>query len=254
MLLVPAGNPSTWTGPTGNNTYLLTGAVPALIDAGVGAPGHVEAVAAGLGDADLALILITHDHQDHVKGIPALLDRWPRAAVRNHGADRCTDDEIVRAGDTVLRALHTPGHAPDHFCFLDEAAADVYCGDLARLGGSIVIPASAGGNLADYLTSLRRIRQLRPRRLLPGHGPIVEDPLALLDQYLRHREQRERQILEALAAGATAPAAIVEHVYGRLPSALARAAADSVLAHLIKLQSERRVRVQQDLWELATPV
>ena len=248
MLLVPAGNPSAWTGPTGNNTYLLTGARPTLIDAGVGEPSHVEAVARGLDGAELAVILLTHNHSDHVKGIPALLDRWPRATVLNRLPDRCKDDERIEAGDTTLRALHTPGHAPDHFCFLDEQTRDVYCGDLARTGGSIVIPASAGGNLSDYLASLRKIRAQNPRRLLPGHGRIVDDPATLLDEYLRHREEREQQIIAALQSGCQTPEAIVERVYGSLPSALMRAAADSVLAHLIKLESEERAERTEGGW------
>ena len=106
-----------------------------------------------------------------------------------------------RAGSTTLTALHTPGHAPDHFCFLDVATGDVYCGDLARRGGTIVVPASAGGDLAQYLASLRRIRALQPRRLLPGHGPIVLDPAALIDDYLQHRAEREAQVLDAAATG-----------------------------------------------------
>src|ERR671914_674287 len=192
MLLVPAENPSPWTGPTGNNTYLLKGAVPALVDAGVGNPDHIAAVARELGDASLARIVITHSHSDHVKGIPALLDRWPSATVVNVAPNSCRDGEAIEAGDTVLRALYTPGHAPDHFCFLDEATRDVYCGDLARLGGTVVIPASAGGNLVEYVASLDRLRALRPRRLLPGHGAIIEDPDALIAEYLAHRADRER--------------------------------------------------------------
>src|SRR5215212_8932832 len=108
MLRIPAANASPWTGPTGNNTYLLCGAVPTLIDAGVGEPSHLDA---------LAQVLITHSHPDHAAGVPALLARWPDAVVRNHATDRCRDGEAIRAGDTSLVALHTPGHAPEHFCF-----------------------------------------------------------------------------------------------------------------------------------------
>jgi glyoxylase-like metal-dependent hydrolase (beta-lactamase superfamily II) len=242
MLLVPAENPSPWTGPTGNNTYLLKGAVPALVDAGVGNPDHIAAVARELGDASLARIVITHSHSDHVKGIPALLDRWPSATVVNVAPNSCRDGEAIEAGDTVLRALYTPGHAPDHFCFLDEATRDVYCGDLARLGGTVVIPASAGGNLVEYVASLDRLRALRPRRLLPGHGAIIEDPDALIAEYLAHRADRERQIVEALRAGHASPDAIVARIYDNLHPAVVRAAADSVLAHLIKLKRDGRVQ------------
>lgn len=238
MLLVRAGNPSEWTGATGNNTFLLTGAVPTLIDAGVGEPAHLAALEDALDGELLAAILITHSHRDHTAGIPALLARWPAAVVRTFFPDGREDGENIRAGDTVLRAVHTPGHAPDHFCFLDETTRDVYCGDLARVGGTVVIPASAGGDLQQYLHSLRRILALQPRRLLPGHGPIVADPAALIREYLQHRQHREGQIIDALRSGCRNIEEIVDRVYGAIAPALRRGAADSVRAHLNKLARE----------------
>ena len=252
MLIIPAGNPSPWTGPGGNNTYLLQGSRPTLVDAGVGEPAHVSAVAQALGGAALAQILVTHSHPDHVKGVPALIERWPSAMVRNVAPNGCRDGESIQAGDATLRALHTPGHAPDHFCFLDEATQEIYCGDLARLGGTIVIPASAGGNLAHYLDSLRRIRSLQPRRLLPGHGPAIEDPAAVIDQYLAHRAGREAQILELLRTGIRSIDGIVGRLYTDLHPTVVRAARDSVLAHLIKLRDDRRVVERDGEWHEVT--
>ena len=248
MLLVPAGNASQWTGPTGNNTYLLTGAWPALIDAGVGNAAHLDAIEAALNGVPLALLLVTHGHPDHVNGIPALRRRWPSLRVRNVPPDACHDGEVIEAGDTRLRAVHTPGHAPDHFCFVDQASRDVYCGDLVRMGGTIVIPASGGGSLAQYLGSLHVLRDLRPRRLLPGHGPIIEEPEPLIREYVRHREEREHQIVEALRHGCATIGAIVDRVYGGIAPALARAAADTVRAHLDKLTDEGRAERRGDVW------
>lgn len=248
MLLLRAGNPSAWTGPTGNNTYLFTGARPALIDAGVGEPEHLAAVEQALDGRDLASILITHGHPDHVGGLPALGERWPGARVRNANGDLIGDGEMLPAGDGFLRAIHTPGHSPDHYCFLDESTQDVYSGDLVRIGGSIVIPASKGGDLAAYLDSLRRVRALAPRRLLPAHGPLVEDVAALIDHYLRHRLAREAEILEALRQGCSEPATIVLRVYGAMPALFARAAADSVVAQLVKLRGEGRADETEGVW------
>jgi glyoxylase-like metal-dependent hydrolase (beta-lactamase superfamily II) len=249
-VLIPAGNPSLWTGPTGNNTYLLRGAVPALVDAGIGRPAHVAAIADALGAQALAVLLITHDHPDHTGGVPALLERWPDALVRNYRSDACRDGEVIEAGDSRLEAVHTPGHAPDHFSFYDGRSGDLYCGDLARAGGTIVIPARRGGHLGQYLASLRRVRALGPARLLPGHGPIIDDPAAVIDGYLRHREEREAQIVEALRAGLEAEAALLARVYGPLPSALVRAAGDSLLAHLVKLEEEGRAARTEGGWRL----
>ena len=244
MILLHAGNASPWTGPTGNNTYLLPGRVPTLIDAGVGAASHLDSLSEALGGGALSRVLITHAHSDHASGVPALRDRWPSLDVRGSGHGDFHDGERIEAGGTVLTALHTPGHAADHFCFFDEASGDLFCGDLLRLGGTIVIPASRGGDLQQYLASLRRVRALAPRRILPGHGPAIDDPLRVIDDYIAHRAERERQILEAIAAGFTTPEAIVPRVYGNLPPELVRAAADSVLAHLIKLQREGRAKIE----------
>jgi glyoxylase-like metal-dependent hydrolase (beta-lactamase superfamily II) len=135
-------------------------------------------------------------------------------------------------------------------CFFDEETRDLYCGDLARMGGSIVIPASKGGNLRQYLDSLRRMRVLEPKRLLPGHGPIVEDPGALIDDYLRHRQQREDEIVAAVSDGLRTPEEMVPRIYGVLTPVLKAAAADSVLAHLVKLHEEQRAFVSDDGWGL----
>lgn len=233
-ILIRAGNPSEWTGPTGNNTWLLLGREPALVDAGVGQAEHVEAIARALEGRSLKRVLITHWHPDHVKGLPALKERWPDLAVIESGS------EPVPAGDGALETVPTPGHSPDHLCFFDRDSGDLYCGDLARRGGTIVIPASKGGDLRAYLDSLRRVRDLNPRRLLPGHGPIVGDPIALIDEYIAHRAQREQQILKAILEGARTVPDIVRRVYPALPPSLSEAAAESVRAHLHKLRDEGR--------------
>jgi glyoxylase-like metal-dependent hydrolase (beta-lactamase superfamily II) len=239
-VLILAGNPSEWTGPTGNNTWLLRGREPTLIDAGVGRADHLDAIARELAGASVRRVIVTHSHPDHASGIPALAARWPGLVV-TRGSDPVADGEEVPAGTGTLRVLRTPGHAPDHLCLHDERSGDLFCGDLVRIGGTIVIPARKGGHLGDYLKSLGRVRALSARRLLPGHGPVVDDPASLIDAYLAHRAQREEQIVAALAHGPATPEAIVARVYAGLAATLQSAAADSVLAHLVKLQEEGRV-------------
>lgn len=238
-MLLYANNPSEWTGPTGNNTYLLPERPSILIDAGVGDPAHLDAMGAALHDAPLDFVVITHGHVDHVAGAPALARRFPGVVIRGGGSgEPFVDGEIVPAGGTTLRAVHTPGHSPDHFCFLDENTGEVYCGDMARIGGTVVIPASRGGNLREYLESLAKIRALRPTRLLPAHGPAVEDPAALIDEYIAHRAARERQIIAALRDGCTAVDDLVTRIYPGLSPALVAAAQETVRAHLQKLRED----------------
>jgi glyoxylase-like metal-dependent hydrolase (beta-lactamase superfamily II) len=217
-LLVPAGNPSEWTGPTGNNTWLLRGRDATLVDAGVGKPEHIEAIARALDGAPLARVLITHGHSDHVSGLPALRERWP-------------DLIVVPPGTTDLEIIPTPGHAVDHVCFFDRESGDLYCGDLARRGGTILIPRK-GGDLGAYLDSLHRVRALNPRRLLPGHGPIVDDPIGLIDRYLAHRAERDRQVLSAVHGGAKTAEEIADRLYPGLSATLKGAAVQTVEAHL----------------------
>jgi glyoxylase-like metal-dependent hydrolase (beta-lactamase superfamily II) len=247
MLLLPANNPSPWTGPTGNNTYLLMGATPALVDAGVGSPEHLAAIAAALGGTALDRVLLTHNHPDHAGGLPAIASRWPAVRCFRFGD---LPEDAIEAGDTLLRPVPTPGHSPDHMCYFDSQSRDLYCGDLIRSGGSIVIPASKGGNLRHYLDSLSRVRNLSPVRLLPGHGPFIDDPIAAIDAYVQHRVEREEQVIAALAAGARSPEEIAGSIYGALPPPLIAAAADTVLSHLIKLHDEGRAFVADDGWHL----
>ena len=249
-ILLPAHNASAWTGPTGNNTYLLPGRIPTLIDAGVGKPEHIDELARELNGQPLAVVLITHGHSDHVNGVPALVARWPDVRVRQFGAGNhpIVADEPIEAGDGLLTAVYTPGHSPDHCCFL--AGTDLFCGDLIRSGGTIVIPAGRGGDLSQYLASLRRVRDIRPGRLLPGHGPSIDDAVKAIDEYLRHRAMREAQIVRAIGEGKDTPERLAGELYKGLAPALLPAAVESVLAHLIKLQAEGRARRDGDRWTL----
>jgi glyoxylase-like metal-dependent hydrolase (beta-lactamase superfamily II) len=256
-VLIHARNPGPYTG-AGNNLWLLPGRAPTLVDAGPrGAAPHLADVEAALGGARLVQVLVTHGHADHAGAAEAIARRWPAVALRKipwPGRDAgiawsyLEDGETLAAGDGWLTVVHTPGHAPDHAAFHDARRGAIFTGDLLVRGGTVLIPASDGGTLADYLRSLERIIRLAPARALPGHGPVIDDPAALAREYLEHRRDRERQIREALDAGAATIDAIVARVYEGLAPALRHAAAQSVLAHLIKLEAEGRVVRQRDRW------
>lgn len=258
MLALLAHNASDWTGPTGNNTYLLSGSHPALVDAGVGAAEHISSIERALNGEALESVLITHGHPDHVSGVPALIDRWPRLRVSKMppnipaGAVALADGGRVDAGDGSLSIVATPGHSPDHCCFFDEREGDLYCGDLVRIGGTIVISPSQGGDLAEYLGSLQRVRGLGPKRLLPGHGPVIEDPDRVIESYLQHRAEREAQVVAGLRRGASSAEQLVAAIYPDLAVTLAPAAAEMMRAHLAKLLKEGRVREDDGRWALTS--
>jgi glyoxylase-like metal-dependent hydrolase (beta-lactamase superfamily II) len=235
------------TGP-GNWTYFFPGPAPVLIDAGVGQPAHLEAMAAVAPDGP-AHVLVSHAHSDHIGGVAAILARWPQTRFskwpwperdRNFPADwhPLADGELVAAGDAELEVIHTPGHAPDHVVFWDAAARTVYAGDLVVPGTTVVIPASLGGSLSAYLRSLDRVLALRPLRLMPAHGEPVDDPEEIIRRYIAHRRERERQVVGALQSGMRTVDELVAHIYVGLNAALIPMARESVLAHLRKLAEE----------------
>lgn len=242
--ILPAGNPGTWTGP-GNNTYLLDGDEPTLIDAGVGNADHVNAIAGHLKGRALARVLVTHGHPDHASGVPALRERWPSLEahkwidVPESGWLPLRNGDRVRAGDTWLTVVHTPGHASDHICLWQPESRELYCGDMMTATTTILIPpASRGGSLREYLASLRRMADLQPAVAWPGHGEVITAPVARIHEYLAHRAERERQVRACLERGLTDLDAIVAQVYAETPQALWPAARLTVEALLEKLAEE----------------
>ena len=117
---------------------------------------------------------------------------WPWSRSGTSSASRPADDELV--------VVHTPGHSPDHICLWHEASRTLFGGDLLIAGGTVVIPASRGGRLSDYLRSLERVLALDPAVVLPAHGADIERPADLIRGNLAHRRRREAQVLEALVA------------------------------------------------------
>jgi glyoxylase-like metal-dependent hydrolase (beta-lactamase superfamily II) len=258
-----ACNPGPITGE-GNWTWLIGGRVPTLVDAGTGDPRHLAAVEEALGSAQLSQVIITHGHSDHASGAPALAARFGGTRFRKmpwgERDDRWSvrwepiaDGMLIEAGDTTLTAVHTPGHSPDHLCFWHDESRTLFCGDLAMEGNTVWIPAHLQGDLADYLKSLDRVLALEPARLLPAHGPVIDDPVALLRSYIEHRREREEQVIAALRAGDTTSEAIVSRVYRGLKESLVPLAKESVTAHLMKLERERRARRDEGLWLIIDP-
>jgi glyoxylase-like metal-dependent hydrolase (beta-lactamase superfamily II) len=251
-----AANPGPMTGD-GNWTYLIGDRNPVLIDAGVGHASHLAAIAAAAPGGP-SLVLVTHAHSDHVSGAPAIHARWPGAQFKKYawpsrdpdvGWSWLEDGSIVETDDGPLSVLLTPGHSPDHLTFWHAASGTLFVGDMLVQGSTVVIPASHGGSLSAYLRSLERMLALNPARALPAHGPVIEDPAALIHKYVEHRVQRERQVLDALGAGGATVDAITAAMYPSLAEALIPMARESVLAHLEKLAAERRVVRDGDRWK-----
>lgn len=244
-------NPSLFTGP-GTNTYLVgTGRRRILLDPGQGMPAYLAVLERAMeraGCEALQEIVLTHGHPDHMGGVAAVLERFGPLAVSKlpwpgndehygYPLEPIGHDSVIETEGATLRGVHTPGHAPDHLCFVLAEERAIFSGDNVLGVGTTVIPHESG-SLVDYMASLRRLLLEEPGRIYPAHGPVIADGRKKILEYLAHREERERQIVAALAAGPATVPEIVARVYTDVPRVLHKAAELSVSSHLLKLEAE----------------
>jgi glyoxylase-like metal-dependent hydrolase (beta-lactamase superfamily II) len=248
-----APNPGPFT-LEGTNTYVV-GPVGRfrdavyVIDPGPADPGHAAAIREAVaGRGELAGVLLTHSHADHTAAVPLLGaevlwgdvgsgDEGSAESGAGAGAERWPQEpEPGPIGP--FRVVATPGHAVDHVAFFLNRAC--FCGDLVLGRGSSFVPPD-GGSLAAYMESLRRLRQLDPELLCPGHGPYVTEPEAKLDEYLEHRLDRERRLVEALEGGERSRERLLDLVWDDVSAELRPAAELVMQAHLEKLEFEDRL-------------
>jgi glyoxylase-like metal-dependent hydrolase (beta-lactamase superfamily II) len=252
---VLAPNPSPYT-LEGTNTWIVGSEPTIVIDPGPDIPEHLAAVAREAGR--VGVVLVTHDHPDHAPGaLPfAQLVGAPVHAFKLAGAERLRAGQHVHAGGLDLTAVHTPGHTSDHVAFFEHGSGALFTGDaVVGRGTSFIDPPD--GDLVQYLRSLKRMVELGPRIIYPGHGPVVLRAQEKLHGYLAHRDERETQVLAALAEGPRTIAEMVEVIYADHPKDVHSLAARSVLAHLLKLADEGRAerigKTEDGPWTNSTP-
>ncbi len=242
ILRVVAPNPGPMT-LEGTNTYLYGSGPCAVIDPGPDVSSHLDAVRAAADErGGIGLILLTHGHGDHSEGAEALATQAvTRRALEAGGA--AWKPEVVLPGDgdehSGLRAIATPGHAPDHVCLMTGDGV-CFSGDLVLGTGSTFVPPD-GGSLAAYMDSLRRMQAEPIELICPGHGPWVTEPAAKLAEYVEHREMRERRLLAAMERGERSRKALLDDAWSDVPPELREAAAMVMQAHLDKLAAEGRL-------------
>jgi glyoxylase-like metal-dependent hydrolase (beta-lactamase superfamily II) len=254
---IVAPNPGKMTG-AGTNTYLVGIDEIAVIDPGPDDASHLEAVT-GCGGDRIRWILCTHTHPDHAPGAAALKEATGAEVLAYGSRDGLKVDKRIGQGHKVeatefrLTAHHTPGHASNHLCFFLEEERMLFSGDHIMQGSTVVI-SPPDGDMAVYLDSLAKVRQLRLRSIAPGHGHLIDDPKPLVDWYIEHRIERERQVLDALTAAGTAKIPeLVASIYVDLDPELEPVACRTVHAHLLKLAAEGEVvgKTAKGAWSIA---
>lgn len=235
-----APNPSVYTGP-GTNTYLLEDSGFALIlDPGPVIESHREAILLAIADLTAVGVVATHTHPDHAP-LSNPLARELDVPVYGYepGPEfepdiRIRDGEEVPYGESGITAVHTPGHTPDHLCFVRGEI--LFTGDHIMQGSTVVMEDAAA-----YLESLYRVQDLRVEHIEPGHGAAMDDAGRVIEEYIEHRLMREGQIIEAVQSGASTIDDIIDVVYAEVPDELRPAAAHQLRVQLDKLVDDGAV-------------
>lgn len=245
---VLAPNPGPFTGP-GTNTWVVGDEREVLvIDPGPVERSHEQAIVTTIGDRAATAVIVTHTHSDHAPLANPLARALGVTALGYAPGPEFEPDARLADGDEIpcagahLRVIHTPGHADDHLCFRLHDV--VFTGDHVMGGSSVMVD-----DVASYLRSLDRLRRERPARLYPGHGEEIDSPTQVIDWYIAHRIERERQILAAVEGGAGTVGGVVETVYADVDHALYPLAQRNVVAHLRKLAVDAAVRLDGGEWD-----
>jgi len=234
-----APNPGPFT-LTGTRTWLL--GETTVIDPGPAIDSHIDAIHDAM--PNLRTILITHRHEDHAPAAIPLRQRSGAQILAPHGVlehvdRRVNGGDVLTIDDTRIDVIATPGHTREHVCYL-TSDGDLFSGDtILGQGTTAIFPPD--GSMADYLASLRALRLRNPQRIRPAHGPDRDNAVAVIDEYIAHRLQREQQVLDAIASGAKTLAELRARIYPDLDPRLHRGAEVQMQAHLIKLIDEGRV-------------
>jgi len=260
---VLAPNPGIMPG-TGTNTYLVGQADLAVIDPGPDVPSHVRVILEA-GAGKIRWILVTHTHPDHSTAARFLKEEtgakvlgWAARKTEIHDPHYAPDlvlghHDVVQGVDYTLRAIHTPGHDANHLCYLLEEEKVLFTGDHVMQGSTVVI-APPNGDMQAYLESLELLRTYGAAALAPGHGHMMPDPEGAIRALIRHRLHREAKVVRALK---DLPLSTVKDllplVYDDVPSFLHPVAEYSLLAHLIKLEREKRGVKEGGRWRLLAP-
>ena len=259
---IVAPNAGVMTGP-GTNTFLLGDDEVAVLDPGPAIPSHIDAILDTAGDR-IRWIVCTHTHPDHSPAWQAVAEATGAEVIGASPPDdmfqddtfqpnnELQHDDVLATAEFTLRAVHTPGHVGNHFCFFLEEEHMLFAGDHIMNGSTVVIiPPS--GDMKAYIESLQLLLRYPLKFIAPGHGEVMEDPRVIVEWLVNHRLNREKKVIACLRElGRTSLDALVKRVYDDVDTSLHKMARLSLSAHLIKLQHENRAvqHAVDDAWEM----
>ncbi len=259
---IVAPNPGVMTG-AGTNTYLLGDDEVAVLDPGPAIPEHIDAILDTAGDR-IRWIVCTHTHPDHSPAWQAVAEATGAEAIGASPADdmfqddtfrparELQHDDVLKTGEFTLRAVHTPGHVSNHFCFFLEEERMLFAGDHIMNGSTVVI-VPPSGDMKAYIESLQLLLSYPLRLIAPGHGEVMEDSKSIVEWLVKHRLGREQKVIDGLhQLGRSSLDELVKVVYDDVDKSLHEMAKHSMTAHLIKLHQENRAVKHEadDTWEM----
>lgn len=259
-----APNPSVMTGP-GTNTYLIGNAEIAVIDPGPPIAEHVERIIAAAGSGRIRWILTTHTHMDHSPAARLLKERTGAEVLgmpapphdsqdREFRPDRVpAHGDLLQVDGVTLRAIHTPGHASNHLCYVLDEERLLFSGDHIMQGSTVVINPP-DGDMGAYLRSLNLLAEEELDYIAPAHGFLMDKPHQVIDRLISHRLAREAKVLDALRQlGPASEDELVPVVYRDVPDVMHPLAKRSLLAHLLKLEEDGEAARDGERWWLLPP-
>ena len=258
---ITAPNPGVMTGP-GTNTYLLGREAVAVLDPGPLIDSHVEAILAA-GAGKIRWIVATHTHPDHSPAWQPLAEATGAQVIGARPWDDMFQDEtfdpsvevqhdqLLATDEFHLRAIHTPGHVGNHYCYLLEEAGMLFTGDHIMEGSTVVI-VPPSGDMRAYIDSLKLLLDYPLQTMAPGHGGVITDPTAAVNWLVEHRLKRERKVVDGLRSlGRANLDELVVVVYDDVDPGIHHMAKLSLTAHLIKLEQEGSARCEESAhWSL----
>ena len=264
---VVAHNPNPFTFK-GTGTYIIGHGKVAVVDPGPDMPEHVDAVLRAVRGETVTHILVTHTHIDHVPATPAIAKATgakvysfgphPRPPRDEDGRDakpeqsgdlsfapdiKLADGDVIQGDGWNVEAVHTPGHISNHLCFALKEDRALLSGDHV-MGWSTAVISPPDGNMADYFASLRKLLPRDETLYIPTHGAEIRNPNPFVQSYIEHRLGREAQIMARLKEGPQTIPQMVAKNYADTPVHLHAAAGRSMLAHLIQMVKDGRVKTE----------